>query len=71
MPASYEAFLMPTQLRSVDCILPQASAEISNTDSNRKEGVVYGFFGGEEAVLRVLSLVDWSMFFSRPLPLLI
>jgi hypothetical protein len=50
----------------VDCTLPQASAEISKTDSYRKEGAVYGFFAGEEAVSRVLSLFDWSMFFFHP-----
>jgi hypothetical protein len=42
----------------VDCTLPHANAEISKTDSNRKEGVVYGFFAGEGVVSRALSLVD-------------
>jgi hypothetical protein len=50
----------------VDCTLPQASADISKTDSNRKEGVVYGFFAGEGAVSRVLSFVALSMFNPRP-----
>jgi hypothetical protein len=42
----------------VDCTLPHASADISKTGSNRKEGVVYGFFTGEGDVSRVLLLVD-------------
>jgi hypothetical protein len=56
--ASYEAFLLCAQPPCVDCTLPQASADISKTDSNRKEGVVYGLFSGEVVVLRALSLVD-------------
>ena len=58
VPASYEAFLFAVQLPSVDCTLPQDSADISNTDSNRKEGAVYGFFAGTGTVSRVLSLFD-------------
>ena len=57
-PASYEAFLLAAQPPCVDCTLPQDSADVSNTDSNRKEGAVYGFFSGEGVELRVLSLFD-------------
>jgi hypothetical protein len=57
-PPSYEAFLLCAQPPWVDCTLPQASADISKTGSNRKEGVVYGFFAGAGAVSRILSLVD-------------
>jgi hypothetical protein len=57
-PAAYEAFLLCAQPPWVDCTLPQASAEISKTDSNRKEGVVYGFFLGEGVISRTLSVVD-------------
>jgi hypothetical protein len=40
VPACYEAFLLCAQLLWVACTFPQASAEISKTGSNRKEGAV-------------------------------
>jgi len=57
-PSGYEAFLLCAQPPWVDRTLAQASAEISKTDSNRKEGVVHGFFLGEGVVSRTLSVVD-------------
>ena len=36
----YEAFLLCAHPPCVDCTLPHASADISKTDSNRKEGLV-------------------------------
>jgi hypothetical protein len=50
------------QLPSVGDILPHDSAETSNTDSNRKEGALYGFFGVESATSRVLSPLKFSLF---------
>jgi hypothetical protein len=42
-------------------ILPHASADTSNTDSNLKEGVLYGFFAAEAATSRALSLLVLSL----------
>jgi hypothetical protein len=59
---NYEAFLLDRQLPWVAKTLPQDSADTSNTGSNRKEGAWYGFFVGEVAVSRGLSLVGLSVF---------
>lgn len=43
-------------------ILPHESADTSNTDSNRNEGVLYGFFAAGAAGSSILSLPALSFF---------
>jgi hypothetical protein len=62
-PASYETFLVSTwQLPSVSFILPHESADTSNTDSNLKEGALYGFFAVGSATSRALPSLALLLF---------
>src|ERR1019366_2340255 len=61
LTAGYEAFLLLRQLPWVPKTLPHASADTSNTGSNRKEGALYGFFVGEAASSRGLPLPEFSV----------
>ena len=62
LTAGYEVFLLPRQPAWESKTLPHASADTSNTGSNRNDGALYGFFCGGAAASRVLSLDDLSMF---------
>src|ERR1019366_1861202 len=62
LTAGYEAFLLLRQLAWEVKTLPHASADTSNTGSNRNEGVLYGFFVGEAASSRGLPLLELSRF---------
>jgi len=68
-PMSYEAFRLTEHPLCVVCTLPHASAEITNTDSDRKVGAVYGFFASDGTISPVSPLVALSMIHPRPLPL--
>lgn len=58
------------QLAWVAKTLPHASADTSNTGSNRKEGALYGFFAVEATASRALSVLALSVFKCAPPALL-